>query len=142
MKKKILQRLRTWTINQTCGLMNLNSRIHYADLKHPIGWRDHLRWWIEGKLDTVFGWAWDGSDEEIAAVYHSEVPVEHMSPRQLAVLTGPRSQYGAHCCHCSWAGWWNECAEDHGCPECGEGVYLDAFEPATLQLPLSTPAKA
>jgi hypothetical protein len=121
----IVQLIRSWTISQVCGGYSLVSKIHYKDLTRPIGWRDNLRWWLEGKLDVVFGWAWNGSDEEIEAVYQSEVPLEYMSDRQRAVLTKPRSEYGAHCCHCAWDGWWDECDGDHDCPKCGEGIYLD-----------------
>lgn len=122
---RLAQRVRSWTIEGTAWLMNLVGRIYYTDEAHGIGWRDHLRWWLEGKLDIVFGWAWNGSDEEIEAVINGEVPLEYMSARQRTVLTKPRSDYGAHCCNCAWDGWWNECQGDHDCPNCGEGVYLD-----------------
>ena len=123
--RPVVQRVRSFVIWHTAGLMNLAGKIRYADPDHDIGWRDHLRWWLEGKLGVIFGWAWDGSEEEIKAVINSEVPLEYMSERQRAVLTKPRSEYGAHCCHCAWDGWWDECPGDHDCPNCGEGVYLD-----------------
>lgn len=123
--QRLVRRVRSFVIWHTAGLMNLTGKIHYADTTREIGWLDHLRWWLEGMLGVVFGWAWDGSDEEIAAVVNSEVPLEYMSPRQRAVLTLPRSEYGAHCCHCGWVGWWTECKGDHDCPGCGKGVYLD-----------------
>ena len=82
--KRINQRLRTLVINVTVKLMNLNSRIHYAGIFHDIGWRDHLRWWIEGHLTTVFCWAYEGSDEELQAVVDDEIPEEHWNARQRA----------------------------------------------------------
>jgi hypothetical protein len=82
--KRINQRLRTLVINVTVTLMNLNSRIHYADLSHDIGWRDHLRWWIEGHLFTVFSWAYQGSDEELQSVVDDEIPKKHWNARQRA----------------------------------------------------------
>jgi hypothetical protein len=78
----LVQRLRSLVINTTCSLMHLNSKICYSDMAHEIGWRDNLRWWIEGKLTTVFSWAWDGSDEELEAVENDEVPEPYMSDRQ------------------------------------------------------------
>lgn len=81
--KSIVQQFRTVVISATVTLMNLNSRICYADMNHDIGWRDHLRWWIEARLDTVFGWAYEGSDEELQSVLLDEIPWEHMSERQL-----------------------------------------------------------
>jgi hypothetical protein len=122
---RLAQRVRSRAIGQTVSLMNLVGKIHYADPAHEIGWRDNLRWWLEGKLSVVFGWVWDGSDEEIEAVINGEVPLEYMSARQRVVLTRPRSEYGAHCCRCAWVGWWDECNGDHDCPKCGKGVYLD-----------------
>lgn len=130
MKAKIqnmIQKIRSFVIHQTCGLMNLTSKICYKDPDHPIGWRDHLRWWLEVKLGIVFVWAYAGSDEEIEAVFNSEIPLEHMNARQRAVLVEPREHYGAHCCHCSWDGYWNQCHGAHECPQCGKGIYLDAF---------------
>jgi len=84
--RPILQRLRSACINTTCTLMNLNSKIRYRDHSHPIAWRDHLRWWIEGKLSSAFCKAWSGSDEELEAVIHDEVSEEYMSDRQRAFL--------------------------------------------------------
>ena len=130
--KEVIQRVRSWGINQTAGLMNLVDKICYANRDHPIGWKDHLRWWLDGKLSTVFAWFYDGSDEEIRAVYQSELPVAYMSVRQRAVLTLPRSAYGAHCVHCPWDGFWSDCDDDDGCPECGKSVYIDEFDPPVI----------
>jgi hypothetical protein len=60
------------------------DRCVYADLDHPIGWRDHLRWYLEGKLNRLFTFFYDGSDEELRAVEQDEVPLKYMSKRQLA----------------------------------------------------------
>jgi hypothetical protein len=66
-------------------LMSWNSDlICYADVTHPIGWRDHLRWWNEGWLGVIFHWAYKGSDEELNAVDHDEIPVRYMNTRQRA----------------------------------------------------------
>jgi hypothetical protein len=75
---------RSLLIDITVRLLNLVSKIHYKNHDVPIGWRDHLRWWLDGKLSTVFGWAWSGSDEELEAVLSEEIPLEYMSPRQRA----------------------------------------------------------
>jgi hypothetical protein len=120
------QRIRTLGISWTVGLMLLVDRI--ATDSPEIKWQDRLRWFLEGHLNRVFGWFYNGSDEEIQAVYQSEIPLKYMSPRQRAVLTLPRMEYGAHCCHCRWEGWLDECTGDN-CPDCGAGAYLDEFEP-------------
>jgi len=126
---KVIQRIRSYVIELSCGLMNwVSEHVNYESLEHDIGWKDHLRWWLEGQLGRVFNWAYKGSDEEIRAVYQSEVPLKYMSERQRAVLTEPRSEYSAHCCNCRWVGLWSECEGDHDCPECGKDmIYLDAF---------------
>lgn len=81
--KKHIQRFRSFLIWHTSSLGNwINKHIVYDDLSHPIGVRDHLRWWLDDKLTVVFAWAWDGSDEELAAVEREEIPVEYMSDRQ------------------------------------------------------------
>lgn len=81
-QQRLVQRCRTALINACCTLMNLNSRLCYADLDHEIGWRDHVRWWIERRLSAVFCWAFSGSDEELEAVINDEVPERYMSDRQ------------------------------------------------------------
>ena len=81
--KRIVLSFKSVIIRVTLKLMNLNSRICYADMNHDIGWHDHLRWWIEARLDTVFSWAYEGSDEELQAVLLDEIPLEHMNERQL-----------------------------------------------------------
>ncbi len=132
MSKSIGLAIRSKVIWHTAGAMNwVSEHIGYKDLNAPVGPRDRLRWWIEGRLSRIFGWAWNGSREEIEAVYHSEVPLYAMSARQRAVLTLPREEYGAHCVHCRWHGGWNECAGDN-CPECGKGVYLDELNKGGL----------
>lgn len=120
---RTLQLCRSKLIDFTVWLLNLIAKIHYADSSRALGWRDHLRWFLEGMVSRVFSWLWDGSDEEIEAVYLGEVPLEYMSARQRAVLNLPRSHYGAHC-FCGWEGFWSDCRVDD-CPECGKGVYVD-----------------
>ena len=124
MKRKIIQRWRSFVMSQTAGLMNWNSELFAPKNTHgQIEWRDHVRWWIEGKLETVFSWAYDGSDEEIEQVFSGEMPLDCMNDRQRAAMP-PRIELGAHCVHCRWDGWLEECNGDF-CPVCGEGVYLD-----------------
>ena len=36
----VVQRVRSFVIWHTAGLMNLVGKIHYADLKREIGWRE------------------------------------------------------------------------------------------------------
>lgn len=85
MLRKIIQSLRSFGIGTTCSLMNWNSDLFAPkNVDGPIEWRDHVRWWIEGKLEWWFALAWEGSDEELLAVEHDEVPVQYMSDRQLA----------------------------------------------------------
>jgi len=80
--KTLIARLRSFVIWLSLTLMGWNSHIHYADLDHDIGWRDHLRWWIEGWLGWLFAVAWNGSEEELLSVDYDEVPVADMSQRQ------------------------------------------------------------
>lgn len=122
-----LQRARSWGMDQLAGLMSLVNRVSYQNPERPIGFRDHVRWFLEARMETVFGWLWTGSDDEVRAVYNSEVPVKYMSARQRAVLTEPLSSYGAHCVHCYWLGTWDQCRL-YDCPRCGEAVYLDPLE--------------
>lgn len=122
--------LRSWLISATCSALNwVNDHVCYSDPKHRLGPIDHVRWWLEDIIEMVFSWAYEGSDEEIADVYNSEIPVGCMSARQRAVLTLPRWYYSAHCVHCSWDGLWSECLGDHDCPTCGKGIWLDSFNP-------------
>lgn len=90
----MMLRFRTLVIRATASLLNLNSELCcYADPDHPVGWRDHLRWWIEDRLSSVFVLAWDGSDEELRAVDNDEVPAEYMSQRQRAYAAQLKSGY-------------------------------------------------
>lgn len=123
-KRPLKMRLKSALIDRTAGLYNLVSKISYADFHHPIGWRDHLRWALEGLLDPVFNWAYAGSDEEIEAVYNREVPLDAMSARQRALLDWPLSEYPGRCIQCEWTGGLDECVEDK-CPVCHGSVYVD-----------------
>lgn len=84
-----MKRLRSIVIDCTTALMNWNSRV-FAPIKPDadLGWRDHVRWWIEGKLTTVFMWAYEGSAEEIEdGIEHvrDDVRDEYLTPRQLEI---------------------------------------------------------
>lgn len=112
----------------SCGASAWCSDHLHSELNGPIKFRDHLCWWLEDRLSTVFGWAYAGSDQELLAVYNSELPLECFSDRQRALLTLPRQFYGAHCIHCFFDGHLDQCVGDK-CPDCGEHVYLDEFDP-------------
>jgi hypothetical protein len=49
----------------------------------PITLRDRLGWWLEGIGSRIFGWAYQGSREEIRDAF--EVPLEYCSPVQREV---------------------------------------------------------
>lgn len=107
--RPLKQRFRSLVIDKSAGLMNLVGKIVYADLYHPVGWRDHLRWFLDNQLTRIFNAAYDGSDEEIQAVYDGELPLLYMSPRQRALLDRPRDKYDASCVHCQWTGSLSTC---------------------------------
>ncbi len=98
---------------------------HVVSKGERIAWQDQLRWWIEGKLDAVFAWAYDGSEAEI--ISRGEIPPMHMSERQRAVLDQYDPAIDAHCCDCRWTGSLAETLEDT-CPACREAVWIDGFE--------------
>lgn len=61
-----MRRLRTIIIGWTCSAMNWNSEFFAPlNLDGEIEWRDHVRWWIEARLVSVFHWAYIGSAEEV-----------------------------------------------------------------------------
>ena len=35
------------------------------NVQGPIEWRDHVRWFLEGLTHRLFGWAYEGSNEEM-----------------------------------------------------------------------------
>ncbi len=80
------QKLRSFLIWVTVSGLTVTQAIAdgiaYGAPANEIGWRDYLRWWTEGRLEAIFGWAYNGSDEEIEAVFNDEVPFEYMSKRQ------------------------------------------------------------
>ncbi len=123
-KRPLKMRLKSVLIDRTAGLYNLVSKISYADFNHPIGWKDRLRWSPERLIDPVFNWAFNGSDEEIQAVYNREVPLNAMSSRQRALLDSPIFEYPVRCVQCQWTGCIDECVEDK-CPVCQGSVYVD-----------------
>ena len=58
--------LRSKILWLVCGLSNwVSDHICYQDYNAPIGWRDHLRWRIEGFLTWLFCLVYEGSDEEV-----------------------------------------------------------------------------
>ena len=126
-KRPLNQRFRSLVIDKSAGLMNLVGKIGYADIYHPVGLRDHLRWFLEDPLTRIFNAAYDGSDEEIQAVYDGELPLLHMTPRQRALLDLPRDKYDARCVHCNWTGNLSACPLDL-CPHCANAVYVDVEE--------------
>ena len=123
-KRPLLMRFKSVLIDRTAGLYNLVSKISYANYDHPVGWRDHLRWFLERRIDPVFSWAYAGSDEEIQAVYDREVPLDAMSARQRALLDWPVSELPGLCVQCQWTGRLDECVGDR-CPVCQGSVYVN-----------------
>jgi hypothetical protein len=66
---KAILRFRTAIIQVTCSLSNwISDHVRYEDLEAPVGFRDYVRWWIEGRLGTLFAWAYIGSAEEVQDV--------------------------------------------------------------------------
>ena len=56
-----------------------------TDLPFEITWIDELRWWIEGKiLQPIFGWAFEGSEDETFMIFNGEIPVSAMSSKMAA----------------------------------------------------------
>lgn len=119
--RPLFQRFRSRVISWTASL--LNSTQHIQTKSVEIRWPDHLRWWLEGQIERLFYWAYAGSDEELQAVYQSEIPLKYMNERQRNVLTLPRSEFVAYCAHCRWQGWLVACPNDE-CPQCQHPVYL------------------
>lgn len=76
-------KLKSLVIAWVAGAMNWVDD-HVITSKFEISWQDHLRWWIQAQLSKIFSWAWNGSNEELAAVHNGEIPFEYMSPRQRA----------------------------------------------------------
>lgn len=132
---RLKQRVRTGGINVAGKGLYWAGKIHSKrdGARGQIYWQDKLRWCLEGKLETVFGWFWHGSDEEIQAVYNGEIPPEWMSERQRAEF----DQYDpsllvTHCCTpgCRWSGVFSQSVNNH-CPRCKKtGLYLEPFAAA------------
>ena len=60
----------------------VSEYVRYADVDHPIGWRDHVRWYLEGVLAAAFAACYAGSDEELEAVVNDDIPDRYLSRRQ------------------------------------------------------------
>ncbi|MEN6420960.1 MAG: hypothetical protein ABFD76_03360 [Smithella sp.] len=84
------ERIRTIIIGWICDLVNW-VQDHVVTYNENIQWQDHLRWWLEGKLMTIFVYFYEGSEEEIRdgieAILAGEDP-EHLTKRQLEVCPG------------------------------------------------------
>jgi hypothetical protein len=82
------KRLRTALMNLALSLYSFSERFVYADVNAPIGWIDHVRWWIEGRADTVFSFAYRNSAEEIRDGVEfalDNVNPEYLTPNQLEI---------------------------------------------------------
>ncbi|PTY02599.1 hypothetical protein DB346_08605 [Verrucomicrobia bacterium LW23] len=108
---------------------------------------DTLGEWITSKSMDLFGWAYEGSEAELRAVSHGEIPPAHMTPRQRSVLSLPPRCYHVKCVGCShdkdsagvatfeewkatqcgWTGTLDQAVADR-CPRCGETVYLEPLD--------------
>jgi len=76
-------RFKSFVIDWTASGMNwIDHHIVYQDDYLEIGFRDHLRWFLQDILSEIFWWGYQGSDEELLSVDHDEIPVEYMTPRQ------------------------------------------------------------
>jgi hypothetical protein len=116
------QKLRSIVIAGTARAMNWVSDHIVCDSLETT-WVDHLRWFLEDRLSWVFGLAYFGSDEELAAVWNFEIPLKYMSERQRQLLPNDLSLAAVECCACRWEGALNE-TEDDECPCCGHAVDL------------------
>lgn len=66
MKRRVVLWLKTQGINWSCSASNwVCDHICYADINRPVGWVDHLRWWIEARLAWIFQISYEGSNEEV-----------------------------------------------------------------------------
>ena len=127
MKRPFKQRVRTVVIRKTAGAMNwVSDTVVPLRLGCPITWRDHLRWFLEARLSAIFLLAYNGSDEEITAVYEAEIPPYAMSARQRAELCKhDPAGISALCINygCRWRGTYTQAVADN-CPQCGAHVHL------------------
>jgi hypothetical protein len=85
----VKKKLRTRVIDWSCTATNwLHDHCRYPDNTAPIGWRDHLRWFLEGRLNWLFAVAYDGSAEEIEdgiEFAQMDVDPKYLTDRQLEV---------------------------------------------------------
>lgn len=121
--QRLLQPLRTLTINITIRLMNLIYDLQ-SDANEPLGLRDLILLWIDDRLLSLFNFAYDGSDQEIQAVRDSEIPISAMSQRQLDSIETSELFRNVHCPNCRWTGTW-PALHSKRCPTCKSSVYLD-----------------
>lgn len=80
----VIQRARSLGIAWCLELMEWTSQLLLKPGLHSeeILRRERVGWAIEDKLQRLFGFFYDGSDEEIEAVYNCEIPRRYMSARQ------------------------------------------------------------
>ena len=115
---RLIQRLRTLVMDWFCfPAFSVCGRITVRDQDADICWVDHRRWFLDGKVTTVFGWAWNGSDEEIEAAFNNETPIQYLTERQEAAIYDAYDLVVAHCDMCGWTGL-PELTDDGACPEC------------------------
>jgi hypothetical protein len=75
-----LQRIRSLGISWSCSAMNWNSDYLLASRNDRLF---SLGWWIEQEvLSPLFGFFYDGSDEEIRDAINGDIPRRYMNERQ------------------------------------------------------------
>jgi hypothetical protein len=97
--------------------MEWNDSIFQPREGHLLGWRDQVRWKIEGWLNGLWGCAYQGSREEIRDAW--DIPEEHRTEVQKAVVrsnerfvTNPPQdgrRWECQCARCGSSVEWNHC---------------------------------
>ena len=122
---KLIQHLRSFVIDRAAGGMN------WANDAFLVAHEDSLRYalgvWIERQFSRLFSLAYSGSDEEITGVF--DIPLAHMSERQLKHVFPDLWDLGAHCNECNWAGTGGDAWEAYNlCPNCSDDcVWIEEF---------------
>ncbi len=59
------------------GCKFATSALFFPDLSEgsPITVRNHIGWWLESQCLRLFGLAYEGSQEELDAVWYREIPL-------------------------------------------------------------------
>ncbi len=129
---RLIQRIRSLAITWSCkGMGWATSDLFFRNpYEGEITWRNHCGWWINGLFGRVFNWAFPGSDQEIEQAF--DMPLPHLSERQLAHVWPAFDEMEVTCNDCQWAGSAYDLRFSEGlnlcCPECGhDSTYLDVY---------------